>query len=89
MYREKFELGLNLLEQTEFEEAIEIFSEIAVDSPDNYEVWINLGVCYLETQRPDLAAEAFERAIKANPNEADAYYLLGTAMGASGDIDKH
>jgi len=88
MYREKFELGLNLLEQTEFEEAIEIFSEIAVDSPDNYEVWLNLGVCYLETQRPDLAAEAFERAIKADPNHADAYYLLGTAKGTSGDIDK-
>src|SRR3972149_8165849 len=62
MYREKFEVGLNLLEQAEFEEAIEVFSEIAAD--------------------------AFERAIKANPNEADAYYLLGTAMGASGDIDK-
>ena len=88
MRREKFELGLNLLEQAEFEEAIEIFSEIAVDSPDKYEVWINLGVCYLETQRPDLAAESFERAIKADPNQADAYYLLGTAMGASGDIDK-
>ncbi len=88
MYKEKLEVGLRLLEQAEFEEAIEVFSEIAVDSPDTYGVWINLGVCYLETQRPDLAAEAFERAIKANPNQADAYYLLGTAMGASGDIDK-
>jgi tetratricopeptide (TPR) repeat protein len=88
MNREKFELGLNLLEQAEFYEAIEVFSEIAVDCSDNYEVWLNLGVCYLETQRPDLAQEAFERAIKADPGRAGAYYLLGTALGASGDIDK-
>jgi tetratricopeptide (TPR) repeat protein len=88
MFREKFEHGLNLLNQAEFDEAIEVFSEIAVDCSDNYDVWINLGVCYLETQRPDLAVEAFERATKADPDQSNAYYLLGTAMGVSGDLDK-
>ncbi len=88
MHREKFELGISLLEQAEFDEALEVLSEVVVNNPDNHEAWVNLGVCYLETQRPDLAREAFERAIKADPNNADAYYLLGTAMGASGDIDK-
>lgn len=88
MDREKFELGLKALEEAEFNEAIEIFSEIAIDNPEKYEVWINLGVCYLETARPDLAVEAFERAVKSNSNQAEGFYLLGTAMGASGDIDK-
>ncbi len=88
MDREKFELGLRALEEAEFNEAIEIFSELAVNNPDIYEVWINLGICYLETARPDLAVEAFERAIKSDSNQAEGFYLLGTAMGASGNIDK-
>jgi tetratricopeptide (TPR) repeat protein len=88
MDRKKFELGLRALEEAEFNEAIEIFSEIAVNDQGRYEVWINLGVCYLETARPDLAIEAFERAVKSDSNQAEAFYLLGTAMGASGNIDK-
>jgi tetratricopeptide (TPR) repeat protein len=88
MDREKFEFGLRALEEAEFNEAIEIFSEIAVNNPDRYEVWINLGVCYLETARPDLAVEAFERAVKSDSNQAEGFYLLGTAMGAFGNIDK-
>ncbi len=88
MDREKFESGLRALEEAEFNEAIEIFSEIAVNNPDRYEVWINLGICYLETARPDLAVEAFERAVKSDSNQAEGFYLLGTAMGASGNIDK-
>ncbi len=88
MDREKFELGLKALEEAEFNKAIEILSEIAIDNPEKYEVWINLGICYLETARPDLAVEAFERAVKFNSNQAEGFYLLGTARGASGDIDK-
>ncbi|MER3446756.1 MAG: hypothetical protein C4291_07900, partial [Candidatus Dadabacteria bacterium] len=88
MDREKFELGLRALEGAEFNEAIEIFGEIAVNNPDIYEVWINLGICYLETARPDLAVEAFERTVKSDSSRADGFYLLGTVMGASGNIDK-
>ena len=88
MDKEKFELGLKALEEAEFNEALEIFSEIAVNDPERCEVWINLGVCYLETSRPNLAVEAFERAVKSDSNQAEGFYLLGTAMGASGDIDK-
>jgi tetratricopeptide (TPR) repeat protein len=54
----------------------------------NARVWFYLGVCYYETRQPDLAIEALTRAITADADFADAHYLLGTVVGATGDLDR-
>lgn len=85
--QELVELGIKAIENAEFDDALEMFSRVAVEDPTNPVAWFYLGLCYLETGRGDLAAEALDRAIAADPDYADAHYLRGTVMGAAGQID--
>jgi tetratricopeptide (TPR) repeat protein len=79
--------GLQALELAEFEEAIELFEQAAVENSSDASAWFYLGLCYLETGRPDDAIESLGRAIAADSRRADAHYLLGTALGSTGQID--
>jgi tetratricopeptide (TPR) repeat protein len=83
-----FEKGLYELNQAEFDEARECFEGVVLEDAAHSEAWFRLGVCYLETGRPDLAIEALSRTLKLNPNNADAHYLLGNAYGSSGLLEK-
>jgi tetratricopeptide (TPR) repeat protein len=79
--------GLHALEQAEFEDAIELFEQAAVEDSSDANAWFYLGLCYLETGRPDDAIESLRRAVAADSGHADAHYLLGTAFGSTGQID--
>jgi len=79
--------GLHALQLAEFEDAIELFEQAAVEDSSDANAWFYLGLCYLETRRPDNAIESLRRAIAADSDHADAHYLLGTAFGATGQID--
>lgn len=86
--KEKFARAMDALSRTDFTAAIELLSEVVVEDPDNAEAWCQLGVCYLETGRPDFALEALTRAVKADPRHAMAHYLLGNAYGSTGQLEK-
>ena len=62
---------------------IELLSAVVIEDSANGEAWAQLGACYLETRQLPLALEALDRAVKANPDQAMAHYLLGTAWGSS------
>ena len=59
-----------------------------VEDSANARAWSQLGVCYLETQRPSDAVEALSRAVQAAPMDAQAHYLLGNACGSLGQLDR-
>jgi tetratricopeptide (TPR) repeat protein len=84
---ELIEQGLAALEVAEFDDAIDIFGQAAIEDSTNAGAWFYLGLCYHETGQPDFAIEALNRAIAANTDYADAHYLLGTVIGATGQID--
>ncbi|MBU0503808.1 MAG: tetratricopeptide repeat protein [Candidatus Omnitrophota bacterium] len=46
-------------------------------SPKDPNLYYNLGVEYLRSNRFSLAAEAFSQVIRLNPKDKDAYYNLG------------
>jgi type IV pilus assembly protein PilF len=48
----------------------------------------DLGLVYMAKHRPDLAIEAFKRALKIKPDYSPAVNNLGTAYLASGEVDK-
>ncbi len=80
--------ALAALGQADFPAAIHLLEELVVDDPANARAWSELGVCYLETQRPSDAAEAFTRALQSAPRDARAHYLLGNACGSLGQLDR-
>ena len=84
----KLARAMEALSRTDFPAAIELLSEVVIEDADNAEGWCHLGVCYLETGRPDLALEALTRAVKADPRHATAHYLLGNAYGTTGQLEK-
>lgn len=84
----KLRRGLEALSRADFPEAIERLEEVVVEDAANAPAWRDLGVCYLEVRRPDLALEALERSVKADPGDADTHYILGNACGTLGQLER-
>jgi tetratricopeptide (TPR) repeat protein len=80
--------ALEALGQADFPAAISLLEELVVDDSANARAWSELGVCYLETQRPSDAVEALSRAVHASPEDAQVHYLLGNACGSMGQLDR-
>src|SRR5438128_8019675 len=85
---ELFQEGLAALAQAEFAQAEEIFGELVTHDETHAEAWYQLAICYLESRRPDLAVEALKRDLALRPESAETHYLLGTALGAAGQLDE-
>jgi tetratricopeptide (TPR) repeat protein len=80
--------ALQALGQADFPAAISLLEELVVEDSANAGAWSQLGVCYLETQRPSDAVEALSRAVQAAPTDDHAHYLLGNAFGSLGQLDR-
>ncbi len=80
--------ALEAVGQADFPAAISLLESLVVEDSSNARAWSQLGVCYLETQRPTDALEALTRAVQAAPQDADSHYLLGNASGSLGQLDR-
>jgi len=86
--KDRLARALEALGQADFPAAIILLEELVVEDSGNADAWCQLGVCYLETQRPSDALEALSRAVQAAPIDAHAHYLLGNACGSLGQLDR-
>ncbi len=59
-----------------YREAIVPLQRAAQGDPNNIHVWLALGWCYKRTGRLDLAIEALEEALVAEPNDGLVHYNL-------------
>src|ERR1039458_3032629 len=80
--------ALEAVERADFPDAISLLEELVLEDSQNASAWSQLGVCYLETQRPADALEALTRAASAAPSDAQTHYLLGNACGSMGQLDR-
>lgn len=85
---ELWERALRAFGQAEFEEARRLLERLLSTQPDHARAWERLGICHLETRRPELALEALERASEVDPQNADTVYWLGNAAGTLGQLDR-
>ncbi len=81
-------LGVSLIHQKRYEEAIAVLKPLANDIlyPTPEKAWGNLGWAYLERGNTDEAIDALRRAVAAQPLFCVGYYRLGLAYEKKGDL---
>ena len=79
----------------EFQQAIDIFSNILEHEEDNAEIYNNMGLCYAKLGNFEQAEKSFTKSIKLNPlipqtyiNLSDLYYKSGDLSGAIGVLER-
>lgn len=76
--------GVELLEEEDYEEAIEAFQRAIALAPEESLYHYNLGVAYEGLGRDGEAFESYQRAIKLDAHNASAYLALGHLYHARG-----
>jgi tetratricopeptide (TPR) repeat protein len=64
-------------EKGEDARAEQLYMGLARAAPADPEIWLRLGNLYARSERPDAAAEAYQRALALKGNETRAWYNLG------------
>ncbi len=57
--------------------AEQLYMGLARQTPNDPEIWLRLGNLYARSNRPDAAADAYQRALSINGSESRAWYNLG------------
>lgn len=63
------------------QEVIDFLLRAIARYPENPDLYYNLAIQYIKSERFKEAAEALKRVIKVNPQDKDAYYNLGVLYG--------
>lgn len=84
-FEAKYQLGLSYKTQGEPAEAAEYFEAAVKDAPNNEPVLRDLGAVYLQTAREAKARIVLEKAVRLNPNDADAHFQLSRAYSLLGE----
>lgn len=84
----KLQQGMDALSRADFPEAIKIFEQVVVEDSSNARAWRELGVSYLEIRQPKIALESLERSLQADPDDPDTHYVLGSACGTIGELER-
>lgn len=77
-------LGLALAKTKRFEEAAEVYTELAAIVPQSVPTLANLGSVLSAAGRHDEALHAFERARALSPRSAQAHHACGAALACLG-----
>ncbi len=82
------ELGYNLALVKEYEKAIECFKRGVKIKPNDYRVWVIIGVIYGKMEKHEKAIECFMKSVKIKPNDYSAWYAMGRAYARKEDYKK-
>lgn len=87
--------AIELFKKGDFQESINIFSNILEHEDDNAEIYNNMGLAYAKLGNFEQAEKSFTKSIKLNPlipqtyiNLSDLYYKSGDLSGAIGVLER-
>lgn len=81
-------LGMHLLEDSKYEEAIKIYSDIVRLRPNGDPAYVWLGKAYYRRGQYSLAKETYERALALNSTNRSAYENLSILCHDMGDYQR-
>jgi tetratricopeptide (TPR) repeat protein len=81
-------LATALQEQGRYEEALKVVDKALQLSPDDAELWRQMGDVLVQQRRYDQALQSYQHALKLNPDHADALYKIGALLEQFGRYDE-
>lgn len=85
---DKMQAGQAALTARNFDQAVSLFTEVTAMDPMNEGAWAQLGFCYAQTGKNDLAVPALEKAVALNPSYGGYHQNLAIAYAKSGKMDE-
>jgi len=82
--QQSYQQAIAALKSGNTEGALELLTRLSQEAPDKPRMFTNLGLAYFSLQQADLAEQAFQQAVKRNPNDAVAYNHLGILQRQKG-----
>ena len=83
---EKIDKAMSLFKEKKYKEAIDAFSLVLENEPDNADVYNNMGVAYACTGDFEHSEKCYIRAIELDPELAQAYINLSDLYYKAGDL---
>ncbi len=89
MYQKLADLSPTLREKHDLlNEAILVYLRALAIKPGSFDAYLNLGACYFQLGKPDLAEQNTRQALRINPRSPSANNNLGTICESKGDYDQ-
>lgn len=76
---QRFDVGLQLLRQKQFDRAASAFLDVVRESPAHAQAWSNYGIALVHAGKAADAEQALSRAIALSPENSEAWFHLGVA----------
>lgn len=84
---QQFANGVAAMDAEEYQQAIEIFTQVAAKEPRASGPWINMAIAYRQLEQIDKANQAIETAVKLNPKNPFAYNQAGIIKREMGEFE--
>jgi protein O-mannosyl-transferase len=81
-------LGMELAERGDFQEALENFQQALRINPNDAEADNDMGATFIALGKADEAILHFRKALRSKPNLANSHYGLGYALFLQGKLDE-
>ena len=79
--------ALTSMQVDAWRDSIRLWSHAVEVTPPNMMAYRNLGIAFVEIERPDKAIQQFQNAVKIDPDDQNSHYNFGVALLAMRDID--
>lgn len=73
-------MGNILMDTSRCNEAIDAYQKALDIDPRNVDVRVDMGTCYRNSGRPDIAVKEFRKALEIHPNHALGHLNLGVVL---------
>jgi len=88
LVHQRFQQAVALLQQGQYEFAVQGFHEVLKFVPDLPEAHVNMGFALLGLEQFKAAEEFFDSASSIRPSQSNAYYGLAVAQEGLGDLQQ-
>ena len=79
--------GVQLFEQGQYEEALAVFRRMEMKIPTDYQVTMNMGLCFEHLNDLENAEKYFRKSAKAMPTNPDVFSTLGSLYVRTGQVE--